>query len=175
MKTLTIHLLTSRGLVLSSAAVWWEVANPYMKNGSNPIMTLLDCSKAFNMVKYSILFNKLLDKGLPAVVVRTIIVVYEKQYAWVRWGKARSEMFPIENGTRQGSVFSPALFSIYMDEILVNLRNLGVGCYVGEVFIGAMGYANDLLLLDTSPTASLCHCVSIGGSCPGCVLLLTFV
>ena len=57
------------------------MANHYMRNGSNPIMTLLDCSKAFDMVKYSILFNKLLDKGLPAVVVRTIIVAYEKQYA----------------------------------------------------------------------------------------------
>ena len=130
-----------------------EVANHYMRNGSYPIMTLLDCSKAFDMVKYNILFSKLLDKGLPAVVVRTIIVVYEKQFAWVRWGKARSETFSIVNGTRQGSVLSPALFSIYMDEILVNLRNLGVGCYVGEVFMGAMGYADDLVLLAPTRTA----------------------
>jgi hypothetical protein len=123
------------------------------EDGSYPIMTLLDCSKAFDMVKYNILFSKLLDKGLPAVVVRTIIVVYEKQFAWVRWGKARSETFSIVNGTRQGSVLSPALFSIYMDEILVNLRNLGVGCYVGEVFMGAMGYADDLVLLAPTRTA----------------------
>ena len=116
-------------------------------------MTLLDCSKAFDMVKYNILFTKLLEKGLPAVVVRTIIVVYEKQYAWVRWGRARSELFPIVNGTRQGSVLSPALFSIYMDEILLNLRDLGVGCYVGEVFMGAMGYADDLVLLAPTRTA----------------------
>ena len=129
-----------------------EVANHYMRNGSNPIMTLLDCSKAFDMVKYSILFNKLLDKGLPAVVVRSIIVVYEKQYAWVRWGNARSEIFPIVNGTRQGSVLSPALFSIYMDEILEILRDLGVGCYVGEIFMGAMGYADDLVLLAPTRT-----------------------
>ena len=130
-----------------------EVANHYMRNGSYPIMTLLDCSKAFDMVKYNILFSKLLDKGLPAVVMRTIIVVYEKKFAWVRWGKARSELFYIVNGTRQGSVLSPALFSIYMDEILVNLRNLGVGCYVGEVFMGAMGYADDLVLLAPTRTA----------------------
>ena len=130
-----------------------EVANHYMRNGSNPIMTLLDCSKAFDMVKYSILFNKLLDKGLPAVVVRALISVYEQQFAWVRWGKARSEMFPVVNGTRQGSVLSPALFAIYMDEILANLRKLGVGCFIGEVFMGAMGYADDLVLLAPSRTA----------------------
>ena len=57
------------------------------------------------------------------------------------------------NGTRQGSVLSPALYSIYMDEILVTLRNLGVGCYVGEVFMGAMGYADDLVLLAPTRTA----------------------
>ena len=130
-----------------------QVANNYTRNGSNPIMTLLDCSKAFDMCRYSTLFTKLLEKGLPAVVVRTIIAVYEKQYAWVRWGKARSEMFPIVNGTRQGSVLSPALFAIYMDEILVTLRNLGVGCYVGDIFMGGMGYADDLVLLSPSRTA----------------------
>ena len=130
-----------------------EVANYYMRHGTNPIMTLLDCSKAFDMCKYSIMFNKLLAKGLPAVVVRVLIVVYEKQFAWVRWGEAKSEVFPIVNGTRQGSVLSPTLFSIYMDEILVNLRKLGVGCYVGEVFMGAISYADDLLLLAPSSMA----------------------
>ena len=130
-----------------------EVANYYIRAGSQPIMTLLDCSKAFDMVRYNILFTKLLDRGLPALVVRVLIVVYEKQYAWVRWGKAKSELFPIVNGTRQGSVLSPALFSIYMDEILISLRDLGVGCYVGGVFMGAMGYAADLVLLAPSRTA----------------------
>ena len=72
-----------------------EVANHYLRAGSQPIMTLLDCSKAFDMVKYNILFTKLLDRDLPAVVVRTLIVVYEKQYALVRWGKVMSEFFPI--------------------------------------------------------------------------------
>ena len=129
-----------------------EVANHYLRAGSQPIMTLLDCSKAFDMVKYNILFTKLLDRDLPAVVVRTLIVVYEKQYAWVRWGKAKSELFPMINGTRQGSVLSPALFSIYMDEILICLRELGVGCYVGGVFMGAIGYADDLVLLAPTRT-----------------------
>ena len=36
---------------------------------------------------------------------------------------------------------------------LVNLRNLGVGCFVGEVFMGAMGYADDLVLLAPSRMA----------------------
>ena len=87
------------------------------------------------------------------MVVRALIVVYERQYAWVRWGKTSSDIFSVVNGTRQGSVLSPTLFANYMDEILTSLRNLGVGCYVGEVFMGALGYADDLVLLAPSRTA----------------------
>ena len=140
----------------STAQCSWmvmEVANHFMRNGTNPIMTLLDCSKAFDMCCFSTLFNKILKKGMPAVVVRTLVFVYERQYAWVRWGRARSDIFPIVNGTRQGSVLSPALFAVYMDEILVTLRQLGVGCYVAGVFMGAFGYCDDLALLAPSRPA----------------------
>ena len=113
----------------------------------------MDCSKAFDMGCFSTLFSKILMKDMPAVVVRTLIYVYEQQYAWVTWGKAKSDLFPIVNGTRQGSVLSPALFAVYMDEILVNLRKLGVGCFVAGVFMGAFGYCDDLALLAPSRPA----------------------
>jgi hypothetical protein len=89
-----------------------EVANYFRQRGSNPIMTLLDCSKECDTCKFRILFNKLLDRKVPPIVVRTLIVVYEDQYAWVKWGGARSSIFTIKNGTRQGSILSPALFAV---------------------------------------------------------------
>ena len=75
------------------------------------------------------------------------MVVYEDQYAWVKWGGARSSMFPIINGTRQGSILSPALFAVYVDELLQELRSLGVGCHLAAVFYGAVGFCDDILLL----------------------------
>ena len=84
--------------------------------------------------------------------------MYEKQYVWVRWGEVRSGTFLIVNGTRQGSVLSPALFAVYMDEIFRELRNLGVGCYIGDIFIRTRGYADDLLLLAPSRTAIKMMC-----------------
>ena len=71
-------------------------------------------------------------------MVRALIVVYEDQYAWVKWGGARSSMFNIINGTRQGSVLSPALFAVYVDDLLQELRSLCVGCYVAGIFFGAV-------------------------------------
>ena len=99
-----------------------EVASYFLRKGTPCLVTLLDCSKAFDTCQFSVLFDKLHKKKIPALVIRTLIFVYEEQTAWVSWGNAKSAQFGIVNGTRQGSVLSPYLFSIYVDELLENLR-----------------------------------------------------
>ena len=93
------------------------------------------------------------QKKLPANLIRVLIFVYQEQRAWVKWGQARSRCFGIVNGTRQGSVLSPALISIFTDDLLISLRRSVVGCHLGNVFCGAVGYADDLLLLAPSSSA----------------------
>ena len=83
-------------------------------------------------------------------MVKVLVYVYEEQFAWVRWGNAKSKQFRIVNGTRQGSVLSPALFSLYMNDLLVQLRKLRMGCHIGGVFVGAALYADDLALIAPS-------------------------
>ena len=63
-----------------------------------------------------------MDKGLPSVVVRTLVFIYQQQTAWIKWGEARSAQFELGNGTRQGSVLSPCFFAIYIDDLLKELR-----------------------------------------------------
>ena len=127
-----------------------EVADYFLRNGTPCIITLLDCSKAFDMCEFSTLFSKLRAKKLPSIVIRSLVYVYEQQTAWVRWGGAKSSCFGITNGTRQGSVLSPAFFAVYIDDLLHQLRQLGVGCHIGEKFFGAAGFADDVVLLAPS-------------------------
>ena len=47
---------------------------------------------------------------------------------------------------------SPLLFGVYMDGLLDELKDLGIGCYIGQHFCGAAGYADDIILL--CPTSS---------------------
>ena len=130
-----------------------EVASYFLRKGTPCILTLLDCTKAFDKCKFDIMFKKLLDRKMPLIVVRVLIFVYQEQWAWVRWGQARSRSFSVVNGTRQGSVLSPAIFSVYMDDLIGRLRKSGVGCYLGNVFCGVVGYADDILLLAPSRSA----------------------
>ena len=130
-----------------------EVTNYFLRRGTPCIVALLDCTKAFDMCKFGTLFRRLRERNLPAIVIRALIYVYEQQYAWVRWGRAKSSIFGISNGTRQGSVLSPALFAVYLDDLLKLLRNNGVGCYIGQQFVGAAGFADDIVLMAPSRTA----------------------
>ena len=58
----------------------------------------------------------------------------------------------MKNRVRQGGVMSPLLFGVYMDGLLEQLKDLGIGCYIGQHFCGAAGYAYDIILL--CPTSS---------------------
>ena len=155
------HLLSSDSLQFgykaktSTTHCTWlvnEVVQHMLRGGINPIVTVLDCSKAFDKCKFSLLFKRLLDKGLPPIVVRVLVFIYMEQYSWVKWGDARSSQFAISNGTRQGAMLSPIFWAIYADPLLKRLRSLGLGAHVAGLFMGAVCYADDVLLI--APTRS---------------------
>ena len=50
------------------------------------------------------------------------------------------------------SILSPHLFAVYLDGLLIDLSESGVGCHWGCSFAGAFGYADDIVLL--APCAS---------------------
>ena len=54
------------------------------------------------------------------------------------------------NGTRQGSVLSPYLFSVYIRCVSEAVRTSLTGCYTGSMACNILLYADDIVLL--SPT-----------------------
>ena len=101
-----------------------------------------------------------IQKGLPPPIVRFLVNWYSLQRLKVRWGSSISDPFHVSNGVRQGGVLSPALFGVYLDGLLEELSESGVGCYWGHMFAGALCYADDPVLL--APCASaLRHVVNL--------------
>ena len=127
--------------------VVYETIDEYIRKGSKIYGVLMDCTKAFDTVKHSLLFKKLLDAKVPSILVRLLICIYRKQTADVRWKSKYSYEFTIRNGVRQGAVLSPLLFCFYMNNLFQLLRNSGAGCRIGDYYAGVFGYADDLLRL----------------------------
>ena len=127
-----------------------EVAGHFLRRGTPTLTCLLDCSKAFDSCKFDKLFEKLMERNLPPIVIRVLVYAYEEQEGCIKLVGMKSATFRITNGTRQGSVLSPILFAVYLDGLLLDLKNLGVGCHVAGVWYGAAGYADDLILLAPS-------------------------
>ncbi len=97
--------------------------------------------------------HRLLDRDLPGYITRFLLSWYKNQSMSVKWGETLSAPFSVSNGVCQGGVLSPILFTMYIDDLLVDLSNLGVGCFWGSLFAGALCYADDLVLLAPSPSA----------------------
>ena len=78
--------------------------------------------------------------------------MYTQQQVCVRWGGNTTHTVSISNGVKQGGVLSPVLFTVYMGELLVRLGKSRCGCYIGNIFCGALSYADDVIIL--APTMS---------------------
>ena len=86
-----------------------EVTNHFLRRGTSVTACLLDASMAFDKCRFDLLFQKLINKGIPAIVFRTLIYMCEEQKGHVKLAGRKSASFWISNGTRKGSVLSPPL------------------------------------------------------------------
>jgi hypothetical protein len=62
----------------------------------------IDFKKAYVSVKREVLYNILLEFGIPEKLVRLIKMCLNETYSKVRIGKLLSDKFPIQNGLKQG-------------------------------------------------------------------------
>jgi len=102
-------------------------------------------------VNYCKLFRLLIKRDLPACIIRVLINMYTGHLIRISWAGVMSDYFNALNGVKQGGVISPILFCIYIDDLLVSLSQLGVGCYIAGNFVGAIVYADDIVLISPTP------------------------
>ena len=127
-----------------------NVVKYYTDCGSHVFVCFLDFSKAFDKVNYWNLFNKLLDDNISPDLVSVLAYWYSHQQMYVRWKTVTSDPFLIGNGTKQGGVLSPYLFSRYIRELIAGINSSSIGCNIGGRFYNILAYADDMVLLAPS-------------------------
>jgi len=124
-----------------------STVNYFVERGSRVYVATLDVKKAFDSANRFKMLSTPLDAGIPLPVVDVMCNWYSKLFAAVRWNSCLSLSFLVGSGVRQGSSLSPALFSLYVNIIIVSLKSCDCGCYIRDWYFGCFMYADDIIIL----------------------------
>ena len=127
-----------------------ETVKHFTSKGSSVFAAALDFKKCFDSINHFKLFTSLLKAGVPAWVVAVLCDWYSKLNVSVRWKGSLSGLIKVHSGVRQGTSLSPAIFNVFTNIFICKLKSLNYGCKMNAVFVGAIMYADDLILLSAT-------------------------
>jgi hypothetical protein len=109
----------------------------------------IDFKKAYDSVTREVLYNILLEFGVPKKLVRLIKMCLKETYSKVHVGKPLSDKFPIHNGLKQGYAPSPLLFYFALEYAIRKVLDSQVSLQLNGT-LQVLVYVDDVSLLDNS-------------------------
>lgn len=137
----TNHCCNDMVLVLHEAS---------LKYKSNLHTAFLDIRAAYDSVDRRILWRRCRNRGLASDAVDLLKELFDHNSGQVVVGGKRSQAFHIESGVLQGSVLSPCLYSIFLDDLAHELSKMPK-VKIGDALINCTMYADDIALFSTDP------------------------
>ena len=102
-------------------------------------MAFLDIKAAYDSVDWSKLWQKCLQRGLPERIVGLLRGLFDHNRAYVAIAGRELTGFELEAGVLQGSLLSPLLYSVFIDELVLALNQRGPEDVV-YVYVSDRGY-----------------------------------
>ena len=122
-----------------------------LDNGQIVYCILMDLSNAFDCIPHMLLISKLRAYGLSLAACNLLTSYVRDRKQRVKLGSTKGEWRGISKGTAQGSIFGPFLFNVFLNDLILSLRdNVEIYNYADDNTLICTGYnyddvKNDLL------------------------------
>ena len=110
-------------------------------------VAFIDFSKAFDSVNHDLLWFKLTQCGIDGKFLRVLQFMYKNISLCVKLHGKFTNWFPSDIGVRQGDVLSPTLFSLFVNDLANEIKQLQCGVKLDDMDISILLYADDIVLI----------------------------
>jgi len=114
--------------------------------GRPALLGFLDIKAAYDSVDREKLWNKLIRKGASKELVTILMALFSNNESCIVVNGRKSEPLKHPMGLMQGSIISPVLYSIFVDDLAGELRKKSRGS-LGGTSLMAFFYADDIALV----------------------------
>ena len=110
----------------------------------------LDLQKAFDSVQRDFLFYKLGAAGIDGKMYFAIKALYSNPRACVQVNNEFTDWFDTPTGVRQGDTLSPTLFSLFINDLAIEINDLECGIKFNDNMVSILLYADDVVIISDS-------------------------
>ena len=139
----------------------------FANKGNKIYACFVDFRKAFDCIWWNGLFFKLLKNGIRGKFYQTIRNMYDKVSSSVKTSSGLTPPFLMSQGVKQGEVLSPALFSLYVNDLpqALNSEDPNESYILGSTKLSCLMYADDLVLLAKTKDGLQNHLIKLQDYC----------
>ncbi|XP_053381944.1 uncharacterized protein LOC128549356 [Mercenaria mercenaria] len=121
--------------------------NGIIRNNSTVFTAFIDLRKCFDFIDIDMMLYKLLLNGIDGKLYTSIRNIYQQSSACVRVNNKLTDWCTCTTGVKQGDSASPAIISIFANDLVKEVNELGLGFDLDGRKLSTLLYADDIVCI----------------------------
>lgn len=107
----------------------------------------MDAKKAFDTVQRHCLWYKLISLGINGKILKAVQSLYEDVKCAVKVNEYLTPFIDVQQGVKQGCKLSPTLFSLYINDLAKEIKQMNLDVDIDDYQLSILMYADDVALI----------------------------